>query len=195
MTKYPVVSLHHAKGCELELVLTKSMKKLKQCTYDSPSAVPSGRLLSKAKFATPGLPSRPSSVPPATRGHSRDTQPAPRSPAGTPLSTRHRLPSPGREGRPAWKSRCAPSFARGPVRIPSPSRVTRGPRFPPSSWATRGPRFPPPSQLNSRAFSALSGNLPLLARIWSRARPWPIARGGEWRSCSDWPGRVARSFR
>lgn len=88
MTKYPVVSLHHAKGCELELVLTKSMKKLKQWTYDSPSAVPSGRLLSKAKFATPGLPSRPSSVPPATRGHSRDTQPAPRSPAGTPLSTR-----------------------------------------------------------------------------------------------------------
>lgn len=80
MTKYPVVSLHHAKGCELELVLTKSTKKLKQCTYDSPSVVPSGRLLSKAKFATPGLPSRPSSVPPATRGHSRDTQPAPRSP-------------------------------------------------------------------------------------------------------------------
>lgn len=123
----------------------------------------------------------------ALAGHAAGTPLSSRHPAlharGCVRPTRHRLPSPGREGRPGWKSRCAPSFARGPVRIPSPSR------------ATRGPRFPPPSQLNSRAFSALSGNLPLLARIWSRARPWPIARGGEWRSCSDWPGRVARSFR
>lgn len=135
----------------------------------------------------------------ALAGHAAGTPLSSRHPAlharGCVRPTRHRLPSPGREGRPAWKSRCAPSFARGPVGIPSPSRVTRGPRFPPSSWATRGPRFPPPAQLNSRAFSALAGNLPLLARIWSRARPWPIARGGEWRSCSDWPGRVARSFR
>lgn len=68
------------KGCELELVLNKSMEELKQWTYDSPSAVPSERLLSKAKFTTPGLPSRPLSMLPAAQGHPREMKPAPHSP-------------------------------------------------------------------------------------------------------------------